>query len=77
MKTKRNEAQLLAYRLLYDKSGNLVTERTKVDITKLKKHLSPQDYENLRIIIREATVKLDAIHSYIESYLNARVQNSD
>jgi len=64
MKTKRNEAQLLAYRLLYDKSGNLVTERTK-------------DYENLRIIIREATVKLDAIHSYIESYLNARVQNSD
>jgi|TARA_R100001443_G_scaffold17580_4_gene28099 hypothetical protein len=77
MKTKRNEAQLLAYRLLYDKSGNLVTERTKVDITKLKKHLAPQDYENLRIIIREATVKLDAIHSYIESYLNARVQNSD
>lgn len=77
MKTKRNEAQLLAYKLLYDKSGNLVTERTKVDITKLKKHLSPQDYENLRIIIREATVKLDAIHSYIESYLNARVQNSD
>tara|TARA_B100000963_G_C22117114_1_gene447427 strand:+ start:146 stop:334 length:189 start_codon:yes stop_codon:yes gene_type:complete len=62
---------------LYDKSGNLVTERTKVDITKLKKHLAPQDYENLRIIIREATVKLDAIHSYIESYLNARVQNSD
>jgi len=77
MKTKRNEAQLLAYRLLYDKSGNLVTERTKVDITELKKHLAPQDYENLRIIIREATVKLDAIHSYIESYLNARVQNSD
>jgi len=77
MKMKRNEAQLLAYRLLYDKSGNLVTERTKVDITKLKKHLAPQDYENLRIIIREATVKLDAIHSYIESYLNARVQNSD
>ena len=36
MKTKRNEAQLLAYRLLYDKSGNLVTERTKVDIAKLK-----------------------------------------
>ena len=77
MKTKRNEAQLLAYRLLYDKSGNLVTERTKVDITKLKKYLSRQDYENLRVIIREATVKLDAIHSYIESYLNARVQNSD
>ena len=65
MKTKRNEAQLLAYRLLYDKSGNLVTERTKVDIAKLKKYLSQQDYENLRVIIREATVKLDEIHSYI------------
>ena len=77
MKTKRNEAQLLAYRLLYDKSGNLVTERTKVDIAKLKKYLSRQDYENLRVIIREATVKLDEIHSDIESCLNARVQNTD
>ena len=77
MKTKRNEAQLLAYRLLYDKSGNLVTERTKVDIAKLKKYLSRQDYENLRVIIREATVKLDEIHSCIESCLNARVQNTD
>ena len=77
MKTKRNEAQLLAYRLLYDKSGNLVTERTKVDIAKLKKYLSRQDYENLRVIIREATVKLDEILSYIESCLNARDQNTD
>ena len=42
MKTKRNEAQLLAYRLLYDKSGNLITERSKVDIEKVKEIHDPR-----------------------------------
>ena len=76
MKTKRNEAQLLAYRLLYDKSGNLVKDRTKVDIAKLKKYLSRHDYENLRVIIREATQQLDTVHNHIEACLNARIMNS-
>ncbi len=76
MKTKRNEAQLLAYRLLYDKSGNLVTERSKVDIQKLKKFMTLEEYETLRVVIREASQKMDAIHNHIEACLNARVMNS-
>ena len=44
MTMKRNEAQLLAYRLLYDKSGNLVTERSKVDIEKLQKYMTLEEY---------------------------------
>ena len=77
MTMKRNEAQLLAYRLLYDKSGNLITERSKVDIEKLKKYMTLEEHETLRVIVREASQKMDEIHSYIESCLNARVQNTD
>ena len=36
MKSRRNEAKLLSYTLLYDRSGKLVTERTSTDITELK-----------------------------------------
>tara|TARA_X000000950_G_scaffold285523_1_gene391704 strand:+ start:4571 stop:4804 length:234 start_codon:yes stop_codon:yes gene_type:complete len=76
MKTKRSEAQLLAYRLLYDKSGNLITERSKVDIEKLKKYMTLEEHETLRVIIREASQKMDEIHNHIEACLNARVMNS-
>ena len=40
MRTKREEAQLLGYRVLYNRAGNLVTERTSVDIKELKKYFS-------------------------------------
>ena len=39
MRIKRDEATLLAYKLIYNRAGNLVTERTSVDITELKKEL--------------------------------------
>tara|TARA_X000001316_G_C911737_1_gene26902 strand:- start:607 stop:837 length:231 start_codon:yes stop_codon:yes gene_type:complete len=76
MKTIRKEAKLLSYTLLYDKSGNLITERTSVDIKALEEHMPKQEYETLKLILREATQKLDAVHSHIENCLNARVMNN-
>jgi hypothetical protein len=72
-KTKRTEAKLLSYTLFYDKTGKLVTERTTTDITSLEKFLSKEEYNTLNTVIREATGKLDSVHSYIENYLSARV----
>ncbi len=72
MKKKRDEAELLGYKLLYNRTGNLVTERLTTDITQLKKYFSTEEYSTLHTIIREATKKLDEVHSYIESNLNAR-----
>jgi|TARA_R110000772_G_scaffold263607_1_gene383452 nanoRNase/pAp phosphatase (c-di-AMP/oligoRNAs hydrolase) len=76
MKKIRKEAKLLGYALLYDKSGNLVTERTSVDIKALEEHMPKQEFETLKIVLREATQKMDAIHSHIEECLNARVMNN-
>ena len=72
-RTKREEAQVLSYRILYDRSGKLVTERIATDISSLKKYLSKEEYNTLNTVVREATLKLDGVHSYIENYLSARV----
>tara|TARA_R100001460_G_scaffold2572_1_gene8280 strand:+ start:46 stop:270 length:225 start_codon:yes stop_codon:yes gene_type:complete len=73
---KREEAVLIGYKLLYDRSGKLVTERISTDITKLKPFFSEKEYAILKTIIREGTVKLDEIHNHIEANLNARVMTN-
>ena len=72
MSIKRKEAKILGYKLLYDRTGKLVTERTSTDISKLKKFLSKEEYVTLQTVLREATLKLDEVHNYIEDSLNAR-----
>ena len=72
MRIKRDEDTLLAYKLIYNRAGNLVTERTSVDITELKKYFSVEEYSTLQTVVREATKKLDEVHNYIEANLNAR-----
>ena len=76
MRTKRTEAKLLGYTLFYDRTGKLVTERTKTDISALKDFLSAEEFNTLSVVLREATTKLDNIHSQIEAHLNARLMNT-
>tara|TARA_R110001592_G_C12791780_1_gene716068 strand:+ start:242 stop:469 length:228 start_codon:yes stop_codon:yes gene_type:complete len=69
---KREEALLMGYKLLYNKEAKLITERTSVDINKLKIYFTDEEFNTLKTVIREATQKLDEVHSYIEASLNAR-----
>ena len=73
MRTKRTEAKLVSYTLFYDLTGKLVTERTSTDIKDLEKFFTPEEYNTLKTVIREATTKLDKIHNEIETHLNARL----
>lgn len=73
MSIKRKEAQILGYKLLYDRTGKLITERTSTDITELKKFLTTEEYNTLNTVVRETTSKLDKIHKYLEDYLNSRI----
>ena len=66
MRTKREEATLLSYKLLYNRAGNLVTERTSVDIKEIKKYFSLEEYATLQTVIREATKKLDDAKAQLE-----------
>ena len=69
----KQEAKLLQYTLLYDRSGKLITERISTDITELKPFFSKEDYAILNTILRECKQKLDEVHSYIENNLDARL----
>jgi|TARA_Y100000289_G_scaffold37014_1_gene36493 hypothetical protein len=73
---KNKEATLLGYKFIYNRAGKLVTERTSTDIKKLKPYLTTEEYETLKTIVREGTVKLDDIHNYIEAHLNARIMKN-
>ena len=70
---KKQEAKLLQYTLLYDRSGKLITERIYTDIKELKPYFSKEEYATLQTLIRETTSKLDEIHNYVETNLNARL----
>jgi len=72
-RTKRTEAKLVSYTLFYDLTGKLVTERTNTDIKDLEKFFTPEEYNTLKTVIREATTKLDKIHNEIEAHLNGRL----
>ena len=69
---KREEAKLLAYAILFNKQGQLITERTSTDITQLKKHLTKEDFNLLQSTMRSATRELDEVHNKIEADLNGR-----
>lgn len=68
----KQEARLLQYTLLYDRSGKLITERISTDIKNLKPYFTNEEFATLQTIVREGTTKLDEIHNYIETNLNAR-----
>jgi len=70
---KREEAKLLAYTVLFNKQGQLITERISTDIKKLKKFLSKEEFNLLQSVLRSATTELDAVHNKIEADLNARI----
>ena len=69
---KRQEAILLAYNVLYDRAGKLITERTITDIKELKPYFTEEEYATLQTVLREGSIKLDEIHNYIEANLNGR-----
>ena len=70
---KREEAKLLAYTVLFNKQGQLITERISTDIKKLKKFLNKEDFNLLQSTMRSATRELDNVHNKIEADLNARI----
>tara|TARA_Y100001937_G_scaffold74535_1_gene101415 strand:- start:200 stop:424 length:225 start_codon:yes stop_codon:yes gene_type:complete len=73
---KKQEAKLLSYALLYDRSGKLITERVHTNIEELKPYFSEEEYSILKTLMRECTQKLDEVHNYLEDNLNARIMTN-
>ena len=73
----KKEATLLGYKVLYNRAGKLITERTSTDITSLKQYFTAEEYATLQTVVREGTNKLDEIHNYITSASEAMVYDVD
>ena len=73
---KKQQAKLLSYTLLYDRSGKLITERVHTNIEELKPYFSEEEYSILKTLMRECTQKLDEVHNYLEDNLNARIMTN-
>lgn len=71
-RTKREEAKLLGYAILFNKQGQLISERTTTDLSKLQRHLTKEDFNLLQSTMRSATRELDSVHNKIEADLNGR-----
>jgi len=72
MKTKRTEAKLLGYTILFNKKGQLITERLSTNIKELEDRLTKEDFNLLQSVLRSGKRELDKVHSKIEADLNAR-----
>jgi len=72
MKTKRTEAKLLGYTILFNKKGQLITERLSTNIKELEDRLTKEDFNLLQSVLRSGKRELDKVHSKIEAELNAR-----
>ena len=53
----KQEATLLGYKVLYNRAGKLITERTSTDIKELKPYFTTEEYATLQTIVREGTAK--------------------
>ena len=52
---KQKEATLLGYKVLYSRTGKLITERVSTDIKELKPYFSPEEDATLETVVREGT----------------------
>jgi|TARA_R110000787_G_scaffold183456_1_gene295401 hypothetical protein len=65
------EGNILSFRILIDKSGNLVTELSGLPEREAHKVFKGDDLILIRKVIREGLLKLDKVHLYLENELDA------
>ena len=65
------DGNILSFRILIDKSGNLVTELSGLPEREAHKVFKGDDLILIRKVIREGLLKLDKVHLYLENELDA------
>ena len=69
MNTK--EGNILSFKILVDSKGNLVTELRKLPLEDVHKVFAGEDLTIVKKILQEGLVKLEGLHDYLESELDA------
>tara|TARA_Y100000034_G_scaffold100276_1_gene123510 strand:- start:34 stop:273 length:240 start_codon:yes stop_codon:yes gene_type:complete len=72
-KNKKKEANIISYKILLDATGKVITERSILELDKMKGKLNVSTMATLKTIIRTADVEFKKIHNKIETELDAKV----
>tara|TARA_Y100001951_G_scaffold12501_1_gene7967 strand:- start:401 stop:616 length:216 start_codon:yes stop_codon:yes gene_type:complete len=65
------EGVILSFKIIIDSKGILVTELSKLPIEDAHKVFAGGDLTIVKKILREGLVKLEGLHDYLESELDA------
>lgn len=66
------DGNIISFKVLLDSSGKLVTEKSEVDLPKLKDSISKETYFTMQTILRVVNAEFNKLHSKIETELDAR-----
>ena len=69
----KKEANISSYKILLDATGKVITERSILELDKMKGKLNVSTMATLKTIIRIADVEFKKIHGKIESELDSRL----
>ena len=65
------EGVILSFKIIIDSKGNLMTELSRLPLEDVHKVFAGEDLTIVKKILQEGLVKLEGLHDYLESELDA------
>ena len=66
------DGNIISFRVLLDSSGKLVTEKSELELNKIKESIPKETYYTLQTILRTVNAEFNKLHNKIETELDAR-----
>ena len=66
------DGNIISFRVLLDSSGKLITEKSELELNKIKDAVPIETYYTLQTILRTVNAEFNKLHNKIETELDAR-----
>jgi hypothetical protein len=66
------DGNIISFKVLLDSSGKLITEKSELELNKIKDAVPIETYYTLQTILRTVNAEFNKLHNKIETELDAR-----
>jgi hypothetical protein len=66
------DGNIISFKVLLDSSGKLITEKSELELNKIKDAVPIETYHTLQTILRTVNAEFNKLHNKIETELDAR-----
>ena len=66
------DGNIISFKVLLDSSGKLITEKSELELNKIKESIPKETYYTLQTILRTVNSEFNKLHNKIETELDAR-----